>query len=112
MNFGEEPIIAAVVNVIVSLLVSKGIIDSTHAPLLSQEINNTLAALVTLGLGGYSIYKTVEAYKHKVTVNGQLTQSQISNSLSSVPSNNSSITEISTAQPKSQTGLPLIPSNG
>ena len=109
MNFGEEPIIAAVVNVIVSLLVSKGIIDSTHAPMLSQEINNVLAALVTLGLGGYSIYKTVEAYKHKVSSNQPVQPVTPSTPQAVVTEKNTTIPPTSETLTVQQTGLPTSP---
>lgn len=104
MNIEAEPIIAALVNMVVSLLVSKGIIDSAHAPILTMDINNILAALLTLGLGSYSIYKTVDAYKHKVTTNAQVKGSTVS-----VPVIGQINTTdlIPTSAPTSQTGLPI-----
>lgn len=105
MNFEAEPIIAALVNMLVGLLVSKGIIDSAHAQLVTMDINNILAALLTLALGSYSIYKTVDAYKHKVTINAQLKNSTVS-----VPV----VDQINTTDPTpapaptSQTGLPVV----
>lgn len=108
MNFEAEPIIAALVNMLVGLLVSKGIIDSAHAPLLTMDINNILAALVTLGLGGYSIYKTVDAYKHKVTVNAQVVSG--SQTTTVVPISTPIAESLKTSIPQ-QTGLPLTPSN-
>lgn len=106
MNLEAEPILASIVNVIVGLLVSKGIIDSTHAPMLAQEINNILAALVTLGLGGYSIYKTVEAYKHKTTA--QYGDSS-STAQPAVTMPASQVAPTIGTPPTAHTGLPLVP---
>lgn len=105
MNLEAEPIIAALVNMLVGLLVSKGIIDSAAAPILSMNINNILAAIVTIALGGYSIYKTVDAYKHKVTTQAHATSSV---STPTVTTNAPSIDMIGTQPSITQTGLPFV----
>lgn len=109
MNLEAEPLVSAVVNMIVGLLVSKGIIDSSHASLVTMDINNILAAFVTVVLGGYSIYKTVEAYKHKVTLTAQL---NAGTNTTPVISATSSQTPKQDSPTQPQTGLPLTPNQG
>jgi len=104
MDTALSPIVTVILNLVAGVLVSKGIIDSHSAAAFVQLANNILAALITIGLGVYSIYKTVEMYKHKISVASQTTTSTTSTpaiamTVATTPGPTTTIS--------SQTGLPL-----
>lgn len=68
MDVIASPLITVLANVVADLLVSKGIIDSGSKLAVIQTINNSMAAVMTLGIGVYSTYKMVELQKHKATL--------------------------------------------
>jgi len=68
MDVWFSPLATAVLNIIASFLVAKGILDQGTKEMFVQTMNNMLAAFVTVGIGGYSIYKMVDLHKHKLTL--------------------------------------------
>lgn len=62
-----SPLITMVLNIVAAFLVSKGILD-THSQLMFVQVgDNIIAAMVTVLLGGYSIYKMVDLKKHQIS---------------------------------------------
>lgn len=71
MDVIASPLITAVLNLIASVLVAKGILDSKSAADFVQFGNSAFASLMTFGVAVYSIYKVVELKKHQLNISTQ-----------------------------------------
>lgn len=61
-------LLTAILNIIMSILVAKGVIDQGNKDQLVQIANNTIGGLIVVLTGGYSMYKIVDIHKHKMTL--------------------------------------------
>jgi hypothetical protein len=103
MDIVASPVLTIVLNLVATSLVSKGILDASQKEATIQLLNNVIAALMTVLVGGYSIYKMVDLHKHKLTIASQSATG--STSVTMTGPNSPVVPPVETA-PVSQTGLP------
>lgn len=63
-----SPILTVILNVAASFLVSKGILDIASKETFIETMKAVLAAVTTITVSVYSIYKMVELHKHNATI--------------------------------------------
>jgi len=63
-----SPILTVILNVTASFLVSKGILDIASKETFIETMKAVLAAVTTITVSVYSIYKMVELHKHNATM--------------------------------------------
>jgi len=68
MDVITSPLITVILNLVASVLVSKGILDSHSSVAFVQEGNNLIAGLTTTVVALYTLYKSFDLAKHKVTL--------------------------------------------
>lgn len=104
----SNPLLIALLNIAAGILVAHGIIDDTFKDQLITLMDNAIAALMTLGIAVYTIYKSYEAHKHHMTITS--TKQVSSTTGTDITSNSTTTAEIPTNPPapvEEQTGLPL-----
>ena len=67
MDLITSPFVTVILNIVASVLISWGILDSHSAVALVQFGNNFIAGATTVIVSGYSIYKVVELRKHEIS---------------------------------------------
>lgn len=68
MDIVASPFITVILNMVASVLVSRGILDSHSVVAFVQLGNNLIAGVMTVSVAIYSIYKMVDLQKHKLSV--------------------------------------------
>ena len=104
-----SPFITIIANLIVGLLMSKGIIDQSSRQQAYQLIDTCLAAALTAVLGIASMYYAHQTHKVNVLGKGTSISSNTSLPVTTQPSPTLTTGVVSTPL---QTGLPLPQNNG
>lgn len=94
MDAITSPLVTVVLNLVASVLVSKGILDSKSSVAFVQLGNSVIVGITTALVAIWSIYKMVDLKKHQISANTQIVK-------------NGQVVTISQPASKGQSGLPV-----
>lgn len=96
-----SPLLTAILNVIASILVSQGILDTHSAAAFVQLGNVAFASIMTLGVTVYSMYKIVELKKHQLSLAHEASLAALN---TKAPTISQSFSQIPPTEPVGQKG--------
>lgn len=103
MDVIASPLVTVVLNLVASVLVARGILDSHSTVAFVQTGNNLIAGIVTVWIGVYSIYKMVELKKHQLTLANQAPTATKTESIVTI---SQPISQTTSTNPTGQMGTP------